>query len=95
LISEGVRDRHQKDPGYRERISAALKGRKLFLGKKHTDETKRAIGRANSISQLGDGNSQFGTCWITNGVESTKIKKDDHIPDGWWKGRKMKRVVQG
>jgi hypothetical protein len=28
--------------------------------------------------------------WITNGVESKKIKKDDIMPDGWKKGRKIK-----
>jgi len=27
--------------------------------------------------------------WITNGVENKKIKKDDLIPQGWNKGRKL------
>ena len=37
----------------------------------------------------GENNNQFGTCWITNGVESKKIKKEEIIPDGWKLGRVM------
>lgn len=40
--------------------------------------------------QQGVSNSQFGTMWITNGIINTKIKKDNTIPDGWSKGRKIK-----
>lgn len=58
-----------------------------FKGKTHTQETKNKIGSKNSIHQSGQGNSQFGKMWITNGVESKKIKKTDSIPDGWRKGR--------
>jgi hypothetical protein len=35
----------------------------------------------------GDKNSQFGMMWITNEVESKKIKKTDLIPEGFRKGR--------
>jgi hypothetical protein len=38
--------------------------------------------------QQGDKNSQSGTIWITNEIESKKIKKIDPIPDGWRKGRR-------
>jgi len=41
---------------------------------------------------IGNNNSQFGTCWITNGVENRKIKKDSILPDGWNLGRKIKKV---
>jgi len=37
----------------------------------------------------GEKNSQFGTMWITNGVENKKIRREDPIPDGWRKGRKL------
>src|ERR1035437_7205902 len=43
--------------------------------------------------QTGEKNSQFGTCWIYNGIESKKIHKEDLNPNlnaGWFKGRKMK-----
>jgi hypothetical protein len=59
-----------------------------FKNKKHSEETKRKIGEANSKHQQGVGNSQYGSMWITNGVDSTKIKKSDIIPEGWYKGRK-------
>ena len=62
-----------------------------FYGKIHSDETKRKIGEANAKNQAGNGNSQFGTMWITDGVASKKISKNDVIPDGWYKGRKIKK----
>ena len=63
-----------------------------FFEKSHSEETKKIIGNKNSITQSGKGNSQFGSMWITNGVESKKIKKDYTIQEGWYKGRKLKRV---
>jgi Zn-finger domain-containing protein len=56
-------------------------------GKPLSDETKRKIGEANSVKQRGSSNSQFDTCWITNGIENKKIKKTDLIPNGWKNGR--------
>jgi len=35
----------------------------------------------------GEKNSQYGTMWITNGNINKKVKCDDIIPDGWYKGR--------
>lgn len=40
--------------------------------------------------QVGEKNSQHGTMWITNGIESRKIHKTDSIPSGWSPGRKIK-----
>lgn len=60
-----------------------------FVGKSHSEDSKRKIGEANSIKQSGTNNSQFGKCWITNGTESQKIMKGDIIPEGWRLGRKM------
>jgi hypothetical protein len=62
----------------------------FWQNKNHTEETKRKIGQKNSIAQQGIKNSQFGTCWITNGIDSKKINKNDLIPKGWQRGRKMK-----
>lgn len=59
-------------------------------GKNHKESTKRKIGSANAIHQTGEGNSQYGTMWITNEIDSVKINKDSAIPLGWRKGRKMK-----
>jgi hypothetical protein len=64
-------------------------------GKSMLEETKRKIGKANSIHQKGKGNSQYGTCWIYSMIlkQNKKIKKeelDKWLKEGWIKGRKMK-----
>ena len=58
-----------------------------FLDRNHTEKAKKKIGQANSKLQKGSKNSQYGTIWITNEKDSTKIKKDDMIPEGWRRGR--------
>jgi len=70
------------------KISEALKGRAgncAMLGKTHSDETKRKMSKSGS----GNKNSQYGTMWITNGIESKKIAKDQEIPEGYRRGRKF------
>lgn len=54
---------------------------------------------AISLSQTGSGNSQHGTKWIFRfdpntfeGLEERKIPKDEEIPEGWYAGRKSKKV---
>jgi hypothetical protein len=76
-----------KDPDFYETWKLSLKGRppsRGTMGKKYSEETKKKM----SESRTGSGNSQFGTMWITNGNENKKIKKEDLIPEGWYKGRK-------
>ena len=36
---------------------------------------------------MGSLNSQYGTMWITNGIENKKIIKTEVIPEGWYIGR--------
>ena len=60
-----------------------------FIGKKHTEETKKKISDANK-KMIGNLNSQYGSMWITDGMVNKKLKKTDSIPDGWRVGRKMK-----
>jgi len=40
---------------------------------------------------VGSNNSQYGTMWITDGHENRKTKKTELIPDGWYKGRSLRR----
>ena len=62
---------------------------KSFLGKSHTEETKLQM-QQSAKNKGPEKNSQYGTCWITNGIENKKIHKGDMIPDGWRLGRKVK-----
>ena len=59
----------------------------IWTNRKHSVETKNKIGIKNSKNQRGDKNSQFGTCWITDGSNNKKIKITAEIPNGWSKGR--------
>ena len=60
-----------------------------FVGRTHSEETKEKMRKPKN---LGESNSQFGTCWICNGDEAKKIKKEElqsWIEQGWSKGRKL------
>ena len=62
-------------------------------GRKHSNESKEKMSKSSKGLGKGEKNSQFGTCWITNGVENKKIKKEEldiFVQQGWKKGRKMK-----
>ena len=61
-----------------------------FLGKHHTKEHKNKMSEIMRLKQKGHLNSQFGTCWITNGIENKKIAKNelDHwVSLGYYRGR--------
>lgn len=61
-----------------------------FKGKKHSDSAKEKMRQAKKGKCYGENNPSFGTMWITNGLESIKIKKSDPIPTGFKKGRLLK-----
>ena len=57
-----------------------------MLGKTHSAETKQQMSNSGSGSK----NSQFGTCWVTNGIP-IKIKKEEldaYLANGYRRGRK-------
>lgn len=68
-----------------------------FLGKLHSDTAKQKIGEKNSVHQKGEGNSQFGTCWMTHpDFGNKKVKKDkidEYVSLGFIRGRKIKRNI--
>lgn len=64
-----------------------------WLGRKHSEESKKKISEKSKIHQAGKGNSQYGSMWINNGLENRKIKKDEFPfwnSKGYISGRKMK-----
>jgi len=61
-----------------------------WSGRKHTEETITKMQESKKGQGIGDKNSQYGKCWITNEIESKKIYKGDTIPEGWRLGRKIK-----
>lgn len=63
-----------------------------FTGKKHTEESKIKMSESKKGIYDGEKNPQFGTFWITNGIENKKLKKEDIIPNGWRKGRICKII---
>jgi hypothetical protein len=63
----------------------------IWFGKSHTSETKQKMSKGHVGKHDGNKNSQYGSMWITNGVENKKIKNTDIIPDGWYKGRKLNK----
>ena len=65
-----------------------LNGMQNFKGKKHSEESKEKMRKPKNVGQ---DNSQFGKCWITNENENKKIYRGDNIPSGWRLGRKMKK----
>jgi hypothetical protein len=69
-------------------------GVKSFFGqlnKLPSFQEKRKQAFADIGHQQGEKNSQYGTMWITNEIESIKIMKSQPIPQGWRKGRKIKK----
>lgn len=82
---------------FRQKISKGMKkfykeNPNPFAGRTHTEETKRKIGKANSINQQGSRNSQYGKCWVSD-LETQKsfsVKKEQletYLTSGFVRGR--------
>jgi len=56
-------------------------------GKRVSEETRKKIRAATT----GAGNHNYGTMWITDGTNNTKLNAVDTIPEGWYKGRTITR----
>jgi group I intron endonuclease len=80
-------------PEVKKHLSEVLTGRPpTFLGRVHSIETKQLMREKHLGLGSGEKNSQFGTCWITDGTHNKKIKKeqlDKYLNLGYNKGRKL------
>jgi hypothetical protein len=66
-----------------------------FNGQKHSEATKQKIGAKNSQHQTGSKNSQFNTCWVSDGISPRKINKDElarYLAAGYSHGRYKRKV---
>lgn len=85
----------------KRKIGNKNKGKQPWLGKHHTEETKRRLSKhflgkkwseeskqkmSNSVK--GKGNPMYGKVRITNEVENKIIDSNSPIPDGWRRGMK-------
>jgi hypothetical protein len=91
-----------KDDDYRDKISNMLRNNMkrnhelnkikydTFTGKKHSDDTKLKMSVLKKGKGLKSDNSQWGSKWITNGVESKKVNENEKLPENWFYGRTLK-----
>lgn len=78
------------DPRYKAGVLVGL-----WRGRKHSEKTREKMRKSAKGKQVGNKNSQYGTCWIYNDKlkENKKIEKDyleKWALKGWVKGRKIK-----
>ena len=71
-------------------------GHKFFHGESHSEETKMVMSlKAKKRGEDPSSNSQFGTMWVTNGLQNQKVKKGAPIPEGWVAGRTCRSSSAG
>jgi hypothetical protein len=61
-----------------------------FTNKSHSEKTKLIMSEKHKGMGVGKNNSQYGTCWITNGISNKKIKKCNitkYVNSEWKLGR--------
>jgi hypothetical protein len=84
-----VRAKQIREHGIEPDVSAKISetSKRTWTGRKHRPET---IAKMTLTDRAGKKNSQYGTCWITDGVKNLKVKQNDLAPYvliGWRRGR--------
>lgn len=76
-------------------------GNKTWLGKHHSEETKKKMSEIRRRRGLGIGNKNAvggkghtGLKWITNGIEERAIPVGQTPPNGWRFGRRKKKSLR-
>ncbi len=94
LLSPGFSGKNHSEQA-KQKIGEAKLGNKIWVGKTHKDETKQKMSKSHRErkNHFGEKNSQYGTMWITNGIENKKIKKDEKIPKNWRAGRTVMQWI--
>ena len=69
----------------------------IWKGRHHNELTKQKMSEThkNNGNQIGEKNSQYGTCWITKDGINKKIKKQElesFVTEGWKAGRHVGEV---
>lgn len=97
IFSKENHDKTINNPEWINKYSLKNKDRQLAAYQKcwgNSDKKSEIIAQRKAANfQKGSKNSQFGTCWITNGHLNKKIKLEDlssHIEKGWKRGRLVK-----
>jgi len=92
---EKIKNDEEYRTNYSKKISDANKRRHLrgdlktwkdvydWTGKSHRPETIEKMKNSKKGHGVGATNSQYGTKWITNGINNKKIKKEEKLPEGW------------
>ena len=68
----------------------SINDRYNWVGKKHSEESKNKMSESSKGFNIGENNSQYGTCWVTKEGINKKIKKEIlelYLKDGWFNGR--------
>lgn len=82
LSTEELGNRIKNSPKYRAYAE---------LRKAQAEEHRKVLDAQKNPSYTGNKNSQYGTYWITNGINNTKwADNKGSIPDGWRRGRVTK-----
>jgi hypothetical protein len=84
---EAFRDEWREKCVNKIRAYQFIHGNNTFLGKRHTEETKKKISASRIGKVSGSKNPAYGKHWITNGIISSLVPRNFDLPSGFRNGR--------